>query len=137
MVFIPELAINFEDLMSSRQRKGKVTTATKLPKQEPYMQGVASTNSLNKARGTTSSMDAVRIQPRTPRQGAHDTQEVELALLEEDEQHQAAVGVSNGDTARTSRFTRPMSTRDKRSMGLLITLCEFTCLYRVDIADSC
>lgn len=123
--------------MSSRQRKGKVTTATKSPKQEHYMQGVAATDSLNGARGTTSSMDTVRIQPRTPRQGARDTQELELTLLEEDEQRQAAVGVSDGDSARTSRSTRPMSTKDKRSMGLLITLCEFTCQCRVNDADHC
>ena len=101
------------------------------------MQGVAVIDSSNRAQGTTSSMDTVRIQPRTPRQGAHDTQEVELTLLGEDEQRQAAVGVSNDDSAGLSRSARPMSTRDKRSMGLLITLCEFTCHYRVTMTNSC
>jgi hypothetical protein len=101
------------------------------------MQGVAAIDSLNQAQGTTSSMDTVRIQPRTPRQGAHDTPDVELTLLEEDEQRRAAVGVSNDDSAWASRSTRSMSTRDKRSMGLLITLCEFTCHGRVNVADSC
>lgn len=122
--------------MSSRQRKSKVTTATKPPKQDPHTQGVAVIDSLNRDQGTTSSMETVRIQPRTPRHGAHDTQEVELALLEEDEQRQAAVGISNDDSAGTSRSTRPMSTRDKRSMGLLITLCEFTCHHRVNMTNS-
>ena len=121
--------------MSSRQRKGKVTTATKSQKQEPHLQGVAVTDSSNYPQGTTSSMDTVRIQPRTPRQGAHDTEEVELTLLEEDEQRQAAIGVSNDDSARTSRSARSMSTRDKRSMVLLIILCEFTC-HRVNAANS-
>lgn len=79
-------------------------------------------------------MDNVRIQPRTPRQGAHDT-EVELTLLEEDEQRQASVGVldDEGDSARATRPKRPMSTKDKRAMGLLITLCEFTCRCRVNV----
>lgn len=117
--------------MSSRQRKSKVTTAAKSPKQESYLQDVAVTDSLSEARGSTSSMDTVRIQPRTPRQGAHDTQEVELALLEEDERRQAAVDVSDDDSARARRSKRPISTRDKRSMGLLIILCELTCHYRV------
>ena len=84
-------------------------------------------------------MDTVRIQPRTPRQGAHDTQEVELTLLEEDEQRQAAVGISNDNSTGTSRIKRPMSTRDKRSMGLLIILCEFefTCHCRVNVTNPC
>lgn len=123
--------------MSSRQRKGKVTTANKSPKQKPSPQGVTSTHSLNEALGTTSSMDNVRIQPRTPRQGVHDTEEVELTLLEEDEQRQAAIGVlDDDDSVRASRHKHPMSTKDKRAMGLLITLCQFTCRYRVNIAKS-
>ena len=119
--------------MSSRQRKGKVLTATESPEQEPSLQGMVSTHSLNKVRGAASSMDNVRIQPRTPRQGMHDT-ELELTLLEEDEQRQASVGVLNddGDSTRTPRPKRAMSTKDQRAMSLLITLCEFTCHSRVN-----
>lgn len=101
------------------------------------MQGVAVIDSLNEVQGTTSSMDTVRIQPRTPRQGTHDTQEIELTLLEEDEQRQAAVGVSDHESARTRQSTRPMSGKDKRSMGILIILCEFTCHYRVNVTNVC
>ncbi|KAF9787012.1 MFS general substrate transporter [Thelephora terrestris] len=84
---------------------------------------MVSTHSLNKVRGAASSMDNVRIQPRTPRQGMHDT-ELELTLLEEDEQRQASVGVLNddGDSTRTPRPKRAMSTKDQRAMSLLITL---------------
>jgi uncharacterized ferredoxin-like protein len=85
--------------------------------------------SLNGARGITSSMDTVRVQSRTHGH-THGTDEVELALLEEDEQRQAAVGVSGGNPARVSRRKPPMSKKDKRSMGLLCTLCEFPCCYR-------
>ena len=113
--------------MSSRKRKGKVAPATKSPKQAPSLQGMLAADSYNEARGTTSSMDTVRIQPRTPKQGAHDTEEVELTLLEEDEQRQAAVGVSDGGPTRAGRPKPPMSTKDKRSMGLLCILCEFSC----------
>lgn len=72
-------------------------------------------------------MDTVRIQPRTPRL-QHDTEEVELSLLGEDERRQAAFGASENDSARAGRAKRPMSTKDKRSMGLLCILCEFSCL---------
>ena len=113
--------------MSSRQRKGKVTSATKSPKQVSSLQDMPNGDSFHEARGTTSSMDNVRIQPRTPRQGPHDTEEVELTLLEEDEQRQAAFGASDDDSARGGRPKRPMSTKDKRSMGLLCILCAFSC----------
>jgi len=83
-------------------------------------------DSLNGVRGTTSSMDTVRVQPRTQRQGAYDTEEVELTLLEDDERHQAAIGVYDDHSLRASRPKPPMSTRDKRSMGLLCILCEFS-----------
>ena len=122
--------------MSSRQRKGKVITATKPQKQATSLQGVAGADSSNDTRGNTSSMDTIRIQPRTPRQGTHDTQEVELSLLEENEQRQAAVGFPDDDDfTGASRLKRPMSTRDKRSMGLLIVLCEFHCRRRVNATN--
>jgi len=81
-------------------------------------------------------MDTVRVQPRTHRHSVHDTDDVELTLLEEDEQRQAAVGVSNGDSVRMGRQKLPMSTKDKRSMGLLCTLCEFPCCYRGNFTNS-
>jgi hypothetical protein len=123
--------------MSSRQRKGKVASATKSAKQEPHLQGMHRADPSNEYCGTASSMDTVRIQPRTSRQGAHATEEVELTLLEEDEQRQAAVGVLDDDYARAGRPKRPMSTQDKRSMGLLIILCEFPCRYRGKITNRC
>ena len=122
--------------MSSRQRKGKAPSVTKPPKQVPSLQDMPSAGSSNQAHGKTSSMDTVRIQPRTPRQGAHDTEEIELALLEEEEQSQAAVGISDDSSARAGRSRRPMSTRDKRSMGLLCVLCEFSCHYHGNVSNS-
>ena len=120
--------------MSSRKRKGKVASATKSPKQVSSLEGMPNAN---KHRGTTSSMDTVSIQPRAPRQGPYDTEEVELTLLEEDERRQAAFGVSDGDSVRAGRpkQKRPMSTKDKRSMGLLCTLCEFLSCYRKNAAN--
>jgi len=82
-------------------------------------------------------MDNVRIQPRTPRtpgRGPYDTEEVELALLEEDERDQAGVGVSDDYSAGVGKPKRPMSTKDKRSMGLLCILCEFSC-YRGSVTN--
>jgi len=121
--------------MSSRQRKGKVIPTTRLPKQVSPLQDMPGSNPPDEARGITSSMDTVRVQPRTHRQSAHDTDEVELTLLGEDEQRQAAVGVSNGDSVRMDRQKLPMSAKDKRSMGLLCTLCEFPYCYRGNVTD--
>ena len=115
--------------MSSRQRKGKVISTTKPSKRVSSLQDMPGTHSLNESRGITSSMDTVRVQSRTHGYSAHDTDEVELTLLEEDERRQAAVGVSSGGSARASRQKLPMSTKDKRSMGLLCVLCEFPCCY--------
>ena len=123
------------DDTTSRQRKGKVPPVTKPPKQVPSLQDMPSAGSSNQADGKTSSMDTVRIQPRTPRLGAHDIEEIEFALLEE-EQSQAAVGVSDDSSARAGRSKRPMSTRDKRSMGLLCVLCEFSCHYHRNVSNS-
>jgi hypothetical protein len=128
------LTINSDD-MSSRQRKGKAPPVTKPPKQVPSLQDMPSAGSSNQAHGKTSSMDTVRIQPRIPRQGAHDTEEIEHALLEE-EQSQAAVGVSDDSSARAGRSRRPMSTRDKRSKGLLCVLCGFSCHYHGNVSNS-
>lgn len=131
-------AINSETtLMSSRQRKGKVISATKQPKQVSSLDGMPRADTSNEALGTTSSMDTVRVQPRAPRRSIHGTDEVELTLLEEDEQLQAAVGVSGDDSARVDRPKLPMSARDKRSMVLLCILCKIPCFHRGNVANSC
>lgn len=85
----------------------------------------------------TSSMDTVRVQPRTPRRPTHDMEEVELTLLEEDERRQAAVGVADDGPAMAGRPKPPMSAKDKRSMILLCVLCESPCCHRECLADSC
>ena len=122
-------------LMSSRRRKGKVTSVPEPPKQVPSPQDMPNAYSSHEARGTSSSMDTVRIQPRTPRL-QHDTEEVELSLLGEDERRQAAFGVPENGSARASRPKRPMSTKDKRSMGLLCILCKFTCHRHQNVTNS-
>lgn len=122
-------------LMSSRQRKGKVTSTTRLPKQVSSLQDMPGSHPPGEARGIASSMNTVRVQPRTHRQSVHGTDEVELTLLGEDEQRQAAVGVSNGDSVRMGRQKLPMSAKDKRSMGLLCILCEFPCCYRGNVTN--
>lgn len=120
--------------MSSRRRKGKVTSASEQSEQISLPQDMPNPYSYNEVRGTTSSMDTVRIQPRTPRL-QHDTEEVELSLLGEDERRQAAFGVPDGDSAGAVRVKGPMSNRDKRSMGLLCVLCEFSCHSHGDVTD--
>ena len=135
-VFLPELVIiSIPETvsMSSRQRKGKVIPTTKLPKQVSSRQDMPGTD---ETRGITSSMDTVRVQSRTHGHSTHDTDEVELTLLEEHEQRQAAIGVADGGSTRTGRQKLPMSTKDKRSMGLLCVLCEFLCCYRWSITNS-
>lgn len=122
---------------SSRQRKGKVVSSTKLPKQVSSLQGMPRADTPRETRGTTSSMDTVRVQPRTPRRPTNDMEEVELTLLEEDERRQAAVGVSDEEPATAGRPKPPMSAKDKRSMFLLCTLCESPCCHRRFLADSC
>ena len=123
--------------MSSRRRKGKVTSVPQPPKQAHSPQDMPNAYSSHEARGTTSSMDmdTVRIQPRTPRL-QHDTEEVELSLLGEDERRQAAFGVPENGSARASRAKRPMSTKDKRSMGLLCILCGFSCHGHENVTNS-
>ena len=122
---------------SSKQRKGKVVSSTKLPKQVSSLQGMPRADTPKETRGMTSSMDTVRVQPRTPRRPTPDMEEVELTLLEEDEQRQAAVGVSDGGPAMAGRPKPPMSAKDKRSMFLLCILCESPCHHRECLTDSC
>lgn len=122
---------------SSRQRKGKVVSSTKLPKQVSSLQGMPRADIPRETRGTTSSMNNVRVQPRTPRRPTHDMEDVELTLLEEDERRQAAVGVSDGEPPTASRPKPPMSAKDKRSMFLLCILCESPCCHHICLANSC
>ena len=85
-------------------------------------------------RPVTTSLDSVRILPRTPRtprlgeqsrraseDDAGAVDEVELSLLGEDERRQAALGLPSEDASGSKRS---LSTRDKKAMTLLIILCE-------------
>lgn len=86
-------------------------------------------------RTVTTSLDGVRILPRTPRtprigeqnrRGSDDVvaaDEVELSLLGEDERREAALGLSEDRPSK-----RSLSTRDKNAMTLLIILCECICV---------
>jgi MFS transporter, PAT family, solute carrier family 33 (acetyl-CoA transportor), member 1 len=88
------------------------------------------------AHAMTSSLDQIQIVPRTPKMqrplhtanGVGDgSDEVELSLLGEAERLEAANGLDEGveDTLKTRPDSkRPLSTRDKKAMALLIVLCS-------------
>jgi hypothetical protein len=78
----------------------------------------------------SSSLESIFVSPRTPKtprtaqNGDTDTDEVELALLGDEERERAAVGV-DGDEVDTQTTKRPLSTKDKKAMVLLCVLCEY------------
>lgn len=86
----------------------------------------------------TTSLESISIQPRTPKTprangvngwtpaDADAIDEVELSLLGEDERREAAHGLSlEEEQAYLSQADKkPMSTKDKRAIALLIILCE-------------
>jgi PAT family acetyl-CoA transporter-like MFS transporter 1 len=77
----------------------------------------------------SSSLESIFISPRTPKtpriaqNGDADSDEVELALLGDEERERAAVGVDS-DGIDTHTTKRPLSTKDKKAMVLLCVLCE-------------
>jgi PAT family acetyl-CoA transporter-like MFS transporter 1 len=76
-------------------------------------------------RGTSSSLNSIQMQPRTPRSPEYNNQdmdEVELSLLGEEDRQRAAVGLSDEFPSDVDP-KRPFSARDKRAMSLLIVLC--------------
>lgn len=93
-------------------------------------------------RGLTTSLESISIQPRTPktpRSNAGPTwrasdeigqDEVELSLLGEDEQRQAAQGMTLEEEQEylAQAEKKPTSAKDKRALALLIILCECSSL---------
>lgn len=90
-------------------------------------------------RGQTTSLESISIQPRTPKtsrsngdpfwhaEEADPSDEVELSLLGDDERLQAAQGMSleEEQVYSTHPEKRPMSTKDKRAIALLVILCDY------------
>lgn len=80
--------------------------------------------------GVSSSLESIFILPRTPKtprtaqNGGTDSEEVELALLGDEERERAAVGVDS-DEVDNPATKRPLSTKDKKAMVLLCVLCEY------------
>lgn len=92
-------------------------------------------------RAQSTSLESIQIQPRTPKTAATRvngsvpewtpddalaSEEVELSLLGESERRDAADGLTlEEEQAYLGQSEkRPMSTRDKRAIALLIVLCE-------------
>ncbi|CCM01313.1 uncharacterized protein FIBRA_03362 [Fibroporia radiculosa] len=86
-------------------------------------------------RALATSLESITIQPRTPKtpRSVHQrwnsvdvsaVDEVELSLLQEDERREAEAGLFDGDEEERDRTAvkRPMSTRDKKAIVLLIVL---------------
>jgi hypothetical protein len=77
----------------------------------------------------SSSLDTVRIIPRTPKTNipmkewdANDGDDVELNLLDENARHEASNGFVE-DYGGGLESKRPLSSKDKRAMVLLVLLC--------------
>lgn len=81
------------------------------------------------------SLESIHIQPRTPRTprsgrsrydpgDADGIDEVELSLLEEDERREAGLGMDDEGQPDHPAVKRPISSRDKRAIVLLVVLCE-------------
>ena len=79
----------------------------------------------------SSSLQSIFISPRTPKttrsvqNGDADSDEVELALLGDEEREHAAMGLDIEDID-THAVKIPLSPKDKRAMVLLCVLCEYT-----------
>jgi MFS transporter, PAT family, solute carrier family 33 (acetyl-CoA transportor), member 1 len=88
-------------------------------------------------RGLTTSLESISIQPRTPKTPRSNAgpawrqsdeigvDEVELSLLGEDEQRQAAQGMTLEEEQEylAQSEKKPTSAKDKRALALLIILC--------------
>lgn len=91
-------------------------------------------NSPKKSRpeALATSLESISVQPRTPRARAwgEDEQmdEVELSLLDKG-------GQEDEDGTGEKGVKRPMSTRDKRAVVLLIILCEWA-IYAYDSQED-
>ena len=88
-------------------------------------------------RAQTTSLESIRILPRTPKtprtserwtpQDGEPIDEVELSLLGEDERRQAAEGAAledEMDHLSQGSAQKHMSAKDKRAVMLLVILCE-------------
>lgn len=81
----------------------------------------------------SSSLNSIRISPRTPktsRPATHD-EDVELTLLDEEERLRSATGFQDEDSSVLDSDTdlkKPISANDKRQMVLLCVLCQLVCL---------
>lgn len=93
-------------------------------------------------RAQTTSLESIRILPRTPKtprtaerwmpQDGEPIDEVELSLLGEDERRQAAEGTSledEMDHLSQGGAQKVVSSKDKRAVVLLVILCECCATY--------
>lgn len=89
-------------------------------------------------RGTSTSLESIAIQPRTPKtphsshrvngwtpSDGEPIDEMEMSLLGEEERRQAVDGLSVEEEQEylSQGEKKPMSAKDKRAIGLLIILC--------------
>lgn len=115
----------------NRPKSGKVSTTTPDKSDSGSEEMHPNRSKVSKS----SSLDTVRIIPRaqkTPNAAmkewdASDENDVELSLLDANERHEASNGfvVAEEDYGGDPESRRPLSSKDKRAMVLLVFLCEF------------
>lgn len=102
-------------------------------------------------RGQTTSLESISIQPRTPKTPRSNAgpawrrsddiaqDEVELSLLGEDERRQAAIGLTLEEEQEylAQAEKKPVSTKDKKAIALLIILCEFNFILCTRLHSHC
>lgn len=95
-----------------------------------YAQGMPNKSGSIEPMAMSSSLNSIRITPRTPktpRPAMDDEDDVELRLLDEEERLRSANGFQDEDSSVADSDTdpkKPISANDKRQMVLLCILCE-------------